>query len=161
MKSRFGMAILSLLALASVSLAGCGTMTDTATGMRTTSSGLSCTDATLTVDGVKLASNAIPMGKKIVLRYEGVRGFNKQNGRVFPGASMTVTDPSGAVVGEFADLFGQYTTAGMDPKTAGRISLTLTTGKPMKTRAAYRWKARVWDKKGKGEIRSEMTINML
>jgi hypothetical protein len=161
MKLRFGMAVLALIVLAGGSAIGCGTKTDSSTGMRTTSSRLACDTATLTMDDVKLTSNKIPMGKKIVLRYDGVRGFKKLDGRVFPGASMSVTEPGGATIGQFGDLFSQYTVTGMDPKKAGRISLTLSTGKPMKTRAEYIWKARVWDKKGKGEIVSEMKINVL
>jgi len=161
MASRHGSFFLALIVLAGGFLPACGTKTDTTTGLRTTSSGLSCKDATVTLDGVKLASNRIPMGKKIVLRYDGVRGFKKLNGRVYPGVSMSVTDLKGVSIGEFADLFGGYAATGMEPKKAGRISVTLTTGKPMKTRAEYVWKVRVWDRKGRGEIVSEMKINMI
>jgi hypothetical protein len=161
MASRFGSVVLAFVFLAGGCLSGCGTKTDTSTGMRTTSSGLACDDATASIDGIRLTSNEIPMGKKIVLRLTGVRGFKKLNGKVFPGATMSMADPDGTPVGKFGDLFSRYSATGMDPQTAGRISLTLTTGKPMKTRAEYIWKARVWDRKGKGEIVTEMKIKMI
>jgi hypothetical protein len=161
MASRYGGLFLALVLLAGGCLLACGTKTDTSTGMRTSSTGLSCSDATVTIDGMRLASNDIPMGTKIVLRYDGVKGFKKLNGRVYPGASMSVIGPGGTAIGEFADLFGAYAAAGMEPKKAGRISVTLTTGKPMKFHAEYTWKVRVWDRKGRGEIVSEMKIKMI
>lgn len=161
MASRHGRIFLALIILAAGNWLACGTKTDTPTGMRTRSSGLSCREATVALDAVQLASNEITMGKKIMIRYEGVKGFKKLNGRVYPGVSMSVIDPNGASIGEYPDLFEAYAVVGMEPKKAGRISVTLMTGKPMKMRTEYLWKVRVWDRKGRGEIVSEMKIKMI
>lgn len=161
MASRHRTMVQVCIVLAGALWLACGTKTDTSTGMRTGSSGLSCRDAAVTLDGVKLASNEIPMGKKLVIRYDGVKGFKELGGRVYPGVSMSVTDQGGGTVGEYPDLFKEYYAAGMEPKKAGRISATLMTGKPMKIRAEYLWRVRVWDRKGGGEIVSEMKIKMI
>ncbi len=161
MASRYGWIFMALVVLAGGCWLACGTKTDLSTGMMTKSSRISCSGATVALDGIKLASNEVPMGKKIVLHYDGVTGFKKLNGRVFPGVSMSVIDPNVGPIGEYADLFKEYAAGGMEPKKAGRISVTLMTGKPMKTRAEYIWKVRVWDRKGTGEIVSEMKIKMI
>lgn len=154
-------ALIVALALLAV---GCkikfGTTTDSATGMSITSDGLSYKEVVVNVGDARLESDEVKLGANVVLVYTGVKGFMRQNGRVFPGASMTVTGQDGTTIGDYRDLFANYTAAGMDPGKASRLTITLATGRPMVPGKSYFWKVRVWDKKGAGEIVSEMNMKM-
>ncbi|MBN2160751.1 MAG: hypothetical protein JW807_15290 [Spirochaetes bacterium] len=153
------------IAVALVLLAGgCktkfGTVNDPVTGMSITNTGLSYGDALVNAGDSRLTSDEVALGSKIVLVYTDVKGFERHGGRLFPGASMTVIEQGGETIGEFRDLFDNYTSDGMDPENASKLSITLTTGRPMAKGKSYTWKVRVWDKKGSGEIVSEMKIKI-
>ncbi len=164
MLSRIGQAM--AVALAALVAAGCsvqfsvGTKKDLATGLSASWKGLSLEAAQLVVDGQALSSNEVELGKKAVIRLSGVGGFKARGDKVFPGASMLVTDAAGGTVLDVKDLFETKAQEGVSVGDAEVITLSLNTGDPMTKGAVYHWVARVWDKNGKGEINAKIDVKI-
>jgi hypothetical protein len=159
MFSRICVMTLFALALAACSVS-IGSHKDLATGLTVSYSGLTVDESYLTVDKKKLSSNEVSLGSIVYLVLTGVGNFTETAGKVYPGASMNVTGSSGQVVIDEKDLFARYDTTGVESTGAGNLSLNLTVAKPMSIGETYVWKARVWDKKGKGEINAEMKVKV-
>jgi hypothetical protein len=157
------MKTISLMLLA-VLAGGCsgvsGTRSDPATGLAVKSNGLTYRSAQLIVDGVRFKSRDIAYGKDIVLQYSGVKGFIMDRERVFPGASVRVLAQDGTETFGNRDVFAAYTIVGTTPSLASVVLVTLTVGKPMMIGQEYLWEVRVWDKRGPGEIVSEMKFKV-
>jgi hypothetical protein len=137
-----------------------GTKKDLRTGLSTKNNGLGYDEVYVTANGKKLTSNKAALGSKLIMQFTGVDGFKEVKGKVYPGLSMYIGDKSGKKIAEFDDLFNEYTAKGMSVDMASSLQATLNTGAPMKKNTDYIWKVRIWDKKGKGEIVSEMILKM-
>jgi hypothetical protein len=137
-----------------------GTKKDLLTGLSTKNNGLGYDEVYVMADGKKLSSSKVTLGSKLIMQFAGVEGFKEVKGKVYPGLSMYIGDANGKKVAEFDDLFNEYTAEGMPVDMAASLQATLNTGAPMKKSVDYKWKVRIWDKKGKGEIVSEMILKM-
>lgn len=132
-----------------------GTNKDLMSGLKLSNNGLSYTEGYLSIDNAKLSSNEFPMDKVVYLFFDGVEGFTEAEGKVYPGASMVITDESGNKVLEVADLFEQYAESGVSVADTKQLSLKLTIGSPMEAGKKYLWKSKIWDKKGEAAIEAE------
>ena len=74
---------------------------------------------------------------------------------------MVVSDINGNTVLEYSDLFSNYSQTGVNPSDAEKLHLSLVIGDPLKRGETYIWNSRVWDKTGKGEIATEVRIEVL
>lgn len=137
-----------------------GVKQDMATGLKVVNKDLSYSEANIYADNKKLKSGEVEMNSVIDLRYTGIKGFTASEGSVFPGASITITDMTNHEVIHFRDLFEDYDEKGVSSIDAGFITLTLTIAEPLVTGEKYIFSTRVWDKKGKGEITSEMELHI-
>lgn len=156
--------IFSLLsaALVCVSLQSCsvGASKDFLSGLSVSYEGLSVDDVYLTVNNQKLNSNKFPMDTQVYMYFGGVEGYEQVNGKVFPGMSIKVTDPSNQVILDAQDLFERYSTSGVSPADAASLSSNLDIGVPMEKGKKYTWAVKVWDKKGEGEIYAEIDFEV-
>jgi hypothetical protein len=76
--------ILALAVLAGGCKTKFGTNTDSATGMSITNKGLSYGEAEVNLDGERLKSNEVLLGRKLVLVYTDVKGSRSRKARYFP-----------------------------------------------------------------------------
>jgi len=132
-----------------------GTFKDLSTGLKLSNNGLSYTEGYLSMDNAKLSSNEFPLNKVVYLFFDGVEGFTEAEGKVYPGASLVITDEMDNKILEVADLFEQYAESGLSIEDSKSISLSITTGNPMEAGKKYLWKSKIWDKKGQGTIEAE------
>ena len=137
-----------------------GVNKDLMTGLKVSNKNLSYEEAYIVADGQRSNNSEYSLGAELVLHIDGVTGFTEENGVVFLGASMSVVDQNNVEVLHYPDLFSSYDESGVSPLDAKMISLTLTTGSPMENGNKYTWKSRVWDKKGQGEITTEMEVGL-
>jgi len=137
-----------------------GIKKDFTSGLKITNNGLSFTESYINVDGKKSTGSEFPLNSVVELHFEGVNGFTLENDMVFLGASMTLVDSKNTEILHYPDLFADYDSTGVSPIDAKLIYLSLSTASPMEAGEKYMWKTRVWDKKGKGEINTEMEISV-
>ena len=133
-----------------------GVHKDLVTGLKYNYHGLGVEDIVLTKDGETYRDNQFPAGSTVVMNFLGVSGFEKREGKVFPGLSVLVKDEAGAVVLQAEDLFSEYSVAGLDATQASELSSNLTIGDPMQQGAHYSWHITIWDKQNDGLIEANM-----
>ncbi|NDV70091.1 hypothetical protein [Dysgonomonas sp. 25] len=91
-----------------------------------------------------LKSKEIAMGKTLFISIENLTGFTVEDGKIYPGGELTVTDPDGNVVLEGSDLYKGE--AGYDPGT-NVFSLTVRMGAPIVAGKEYITSGRIYDLK--------------
>lgn len=151
-----------LLAL-SLSLVACGAnavvkgiMKDGSTGITTIYSGLQPEETLLVMNGEEIHHTDIPLGESFALISKGVKGFTERAGRLAVGCALTITDSSGAVLLQEADLFTKEESFAAEE--ARYLKCIINTGKPMQWDQHYKVQVRFWDKWGRGSITNEVKI---
>jgi hypothetical protein len=90
----------------------------------------------------------------------GVENFQEENGKVFPGCQLILTDKNGKELLNLPDLFGDLK-GGLNKDESNDLRAKLTTGKPMVKGETYNLKARFFDKKNvESEIVTEVSLVM-
>lgn len=137
-----------------------GIKKDLSTGLTSVNNGLSAEDIYLTVDGNKLSSNVIALGKQVVLIADGVDYYQVTDGKVYPGCRIILTDKAGKEILNLPDAFAEQTT-GLEKAKAAVLRATLTTGSPMQVGETYHLNVRFFDKnKKESEIVSDVDLVM-
>ena len=130
-------------------------------GIDVNARGLKARSVFVTNQNGAIQSNKVSYLERIKLNFYDLKGFTKKAGKVFVGGSMIVSDSQGNTVLEYSDLFADYDQTGVEPAAAEKLHLLLTVGDPLKKGEIYTWKSKVWDKAGKGEITSEVKIEVV
>ena len=102
--------------------------------------------------GEVITDNKVKADDKVYLIFEGVKGFNEINGKIFPGLSMKATGSDGTEIFSNNDLFSDFTGSGLsadDFKTQVLASLTFSSGS---VKNPVRCNLVLWDKKGDSKI---------
>jgi hypothetical protein len=108
-----------------------------------------------------LKGNTISLDSTVEMQFIGCTGFKLIEGKAFVGASMTLADSTGTVLFQNDDLFLDYDSIGFDPGLVKeRVGIYLETSHPMVKGGTYKWKTKIWDKKGSGFIEAEALITM-
>ncbi|MCS7076475.1 MAG: hypothetical protein NZ455_07190 [Bacteroidia bacterium] len=146
--------------LALVSCQPSGVIKDLNTGLTVTySGGLKPKECFIvkTDDGGRVSGKKIPLnGFKFSIIIAGVEGYNKlKNGKVSLGCELEITEKeSNASVLSVKDaLKGEY-----DAKLAETLNADFMTGTPMKAGKEYIFKAKFYDKNGKGKITAQVAL---
>ncbi len=160
MKSNFILAALITLTLLSCN-SNHSCSANLLTGLRSTASHLKAENVFLSdIQGNKLGSNQIHLGSTIKIIAEGVTGLTAENGRVYPGCSISVTGKAGSSILSIEDAFSDIVN-GFDKDSATVLRATLSTGAPMIAGEKYQFRAVFFDKRKKGsEIKAEIELNM-
>lgn len=136
---------------------------DLKTGLKVSYNGFAIEEAYLTLneeETKKLTSNKIPLGSKVNIWASGVKNFKEENGRVFPGCEMILTNKNGKKLLNIPDLFSDKND-GVSKDEATALNAKLTTGKPMIAGDIYNLKTRFFDKKNtENEIVAEVDLAM-
>jgi hypothetical protein len=155
-----------LIALLTITLYSCsggfskGVKKDLSTGLSTSYNGFAVDDVYLTVDGNKLSSNKVSLGKEILVVANGVDNYEEKSGKVFPGCSIVLTDKAGKEILNLADAFAEMKD-GFESNKASMLNATINTGNPMVVGETYHLKTRFYDKlKKESEIISEVDLVM-
>jgi hypothetical protein len=137
-----------------------GVKKDLSTGLSTSYNGFAVDDVYLTVDGNKISSNKVSLGKQILVVANGVDYYEEKSGKVFPGCSILLTDKTGTAILNIADAFAEMKD-GFEPNKASMLNATINTGNPMVVGETYHLKTRFYDKqKITSEIVSEVDLVM-
>ncbi|NJO03621.1 MAG: hypothetical protein HC880_19795 [Bacteroidia bacterium] len=135
-----------------------GTKKDISTGLATSWKGLHVEDAYLMDLKTKerINSNEVTQGDEIAIVVTGVDNLTESEGKVAPGLDISVTDPSGKEVLGAKDILSNE----FAKDDVNLLQATLTVGNPLQSGNTYHMKARFYDKKGEGEITSEIDLKV-
>jgi hypothetical protein len=64
--------------------------------------------------GKVVRDGRIKFDDNIYIILEGLKGLKADNGKVFPGLSLRITDSKKALITDFGDLFAEYSATGVD-----------------------------------------------
>ena len=107
----------------------------------------------MSIDGEPYTGDQFPIKSKAKLVFEGVEGFQLQNGKVFPKMALIVKDSqSGEVVMENENLLQQYVSEGISLEDSKYLTSLLTVGKPLELDKKYTWNIIISDIYGKGRL---------
>lgn len=135
-----------------------GVRKDLSTGLSASYNGLGLQDIYLVVDSARVKSNKIELGKTIFMEAKGVDFFTVENGNVFPGCSITLSDKSGKELVNNPDAF-EHLNGGISATQATILDASLNTGSPMEVGQTYTLKVRFFDKKNKeNEILAQVDL---
>ena len=107
-----------------------------------------------------LAENKAGVGEKIYLVIKLDTGWVKENGKSFIGASERILTSEGRVVVSADDIFKTQEMEGIDATDTKQISLSalITNADPGVNNFEVQF--RVWDKKGKGEVKGKYKFSL-
>jgi len=124
-----------------------GTKKNLASGLSYQYNGLRINDVYLSDSaGGKLAGNEVPYNSRVGLVIAGISGFMPNNGKVFPGFVIDITDKDGhRIMTETPpDVFAQN--SGFTEREASILLGSVKIMEPLKTGATYHLKGHLWDK---------------
>jgi hypothetical protein len=125
-----------------------GVKKDLGTGLSTSYNGFSVEDVYMVMNDetVKMNNNTVALGSRIQVVVTGVENFTEENGKVFPGCTIVLTDAQGKELLNLPDAFSDAA-AGLNKDEATTLRAALTTGDPMQKDAKYHLQCRFYDKK--------------
>ena len=137
-----------------------GVKKDLTTGLNSSYNGFAVEDIYLSVDGNKLNTNTIALGKQVELIADGVDYYAVKDGKVYPGCRIILTDKAGKEILNLPDAFAEQTN-GLEKDKAASLRATLNTGSPMQVGETYHLSVRFFDKnKKESEIVSNVDLMM-
>lgn len=131
---------------------------DLKSGLTSAGKDLTCENVYLEMNGEKTSRNSFTYGETFYIFFDDIKGFASENGFVFPGLELNITDSSGDTILRADDLYSGYT-EGMDFSPL-RLSTDLTLADPIRSGAKYKVVVSIWDKKGSGTFRSEFEFDV-
>jgi hypothetical protein len=116
--------------------------------------GLRCSDVYLEINANKADRNTFEYAEEVYFYFNNVKGFKKENDKVYPGLSFELTEVnSGEVVLSYSDLFEENN--GFEENSI-LLYTNIILAIPYKNGEKYRVNANMWDKKGDGKLDFEM-----
>lgn len=122
-----------------------GTYTNSTIGLTYSYNGLKVGNVTLHESSKNnpLKGKEIKIGKVLYINIDNISGFTEEDGKIYPGCQIIVTDEDGNVALKEDDLYK----GGYDPKQASAFWLNVTMGSPIVAGKQYKTEAHIYDKK--------------
>ena len=134
---------------------------DNVSGIKAEKKILTYNNIVLKLNKDTLQNNKVEMDKELTINIEGLDGFTKMNDVVFIGCSVQVTDEKNNAIVSYKDLYSYYDVSGITPQDIKeKFSMTIGIRPPMVKGGIYKWRSRIWDKKGKGELTLEFDFKV-
>ncbi len=131
---------------------------DFITGLVTKGSGLSSDSVYLTQNDKKIKRTTYTYGETFYVNFNNLEGFTEENGSVFPGMQIVVTDNNKKTIMKVDDLYADKTTGVNLSPLLLRSKLVL--GNPIYSNKKYQLAIKIWDKKGKGIFTAKMPFEV-
>lgn len=130
------------------------------TGMKFFNEGISAKTIDINIDGAQLLSNRIPLNKEIEIKLEETTGFTaNSNKAMFAGAEVIVLSPRGEMLLNNPNVFLKSYSNGFYTKDLNALSIKFGIGADlMKGNAGGLLKIRLYDTKGKSQLRLEIPV---
>jgi hypothetical protein len=131
------------------------------TGMKFFNEGIAANSIDIKIDGAQLLSNRIPLNKEIEIRLQQANGFTTDNAKtMFAGAEIIVLSPKGEVLLNNPNAFLTSYSKGFSAKDLNTFSIKFGVGTDlMKGNQAGFLKIRLYDLKGKNQLRLEIPVS--
>jgi hypothetical protein len=138
-----------------------GVKKDLATGLTASYNGFSIDDIYLSdAEGTRVNNNKFPMGSKVFVTATGVEFFKVNNGRVYPGCTIVLTDKTGNKILNLPDAFADMTN-GFTVNEAKTLQASVNTGNPMVAGETYHLSVLFFDKhKKENKIVANVDLQM-
>ena len=131
---------------------------DLVSGLTTTGDGISCDDVYLTVNNERTSGNSFSYGDMVYLVFNDIKGFNAENGHVFPLMKIVITNPPGDTLLFAGDLYSEYT-EGMNYSPL-ELTADVTVASPIKSGGEYLLQVLISDRKGPGIFTSKLKFTV-
>ncbi len=130
------------------------------TGAKILPAGLDAASVEIRVDGYLLTSNVVPVNKEIEVVLKMPTGFNKDaSQKYYPAALVTITNPTGQVLGKTADAFAASATVGIVPEKFKELSVkTLLATATVKANKSTIVTIELSDRKSKNKTKLELPV---
>jgi hypothetical protein len=130
------------------------------TGLRYFSEGVSAGDIKVNIDGAQLLSNRIPLNKEIEVRLIQPTGFTADNSKtVYAAAEIIVLSPRGEILSNEPNILAKKHPAGITGKEINNFNIRFSVDAGlMKNNFNGLVKIRLYDLKGKNQLRLEMPV---
>jgi hypothetical protein len=131
------------------------------TGMKFFNEGIAANSIDIKINGAQLLSNRIPLNKEIEIRMQQPTGFTADNAKtMFAGAEVIVLSPKGEVLLNNPNAFLTSYSKGFSAKDLNNFSIKFGVGADlMKGNQAGLLKVRLYDLKGKNQLRLEIPVS--
>jgi hypothetical protein len=130
------------------------------TGMKYFNEGLSAKSLNVKIDGAQILSNRIPLNKEIEISLQQTNGFAADNKKIaFAGAEVIVLSAKGEVLSNEPNVLAKNLATGFTAKDLNNLNIKFTVlAAMMKTNLNAVVKIRLYDLKGKSQMRLEMPV---
>ncbi len=131
------------------------------TGMKFYGEGISAKLISVRVDGAQLMANRIPLNKEIEIRFQQPLGFTADNNKkMYAGAEVTVLSPKGDVLFMDQNACLKTYANGFNEKDLNSFNIRfIVAAELMKNNFAGTLKIRLYDLKGKNQLRLESPVS--
>jgi len=131
------------------------------TGMKFFNEGIVAGNIDIKVDGAQLLNNKVPLNKEIEIRLQQATGFTADNAKnMFAGAEVIVLSSRGEVLMNNPNVFLKSYSNGFTAKDLAAFSIKFGIGADLvKTNPTGTLKVRLYDLKGKNQLRLELPVN--
>ena len=130
---------------------------DLITGATSKGDGLSCNDISIQINGEKEKRNIFTFGENVVFVFDGIKGFSKENGKVYPEMSMVVLKKENQMVLSELNLLNLTEGTELSPL---QLQANLIANFPHKNNEEYEVQLTIWDTKGEGKFTYNMPFTI-
>ena len=122
--------------------------------------GLGCDDIYININGEQINRNAFELNSKIKIVFDDVNGFNKEDGKAYPGISMKIIANEAEKIADFPDLLAELKN-GTDLNPMILNASFITAPEYFNASKKYELLVKIWDKKGNGSFTYELPFTII
>lgn len=127
--------------------------------LSTKENGLQCEEITISNGSKVLKSSSIIYGEELIFDFSDIKGFTKENERIFPGLQILVLEKNKDTVLHYKDLYiNEVEGVEISPVD---LSTSVIMAKPVQSKNEYTILTKIWDKKGSGTFEATLKINLI